>query len=287
MKCPNCGKEVNESLSLCDGCGTSLYGPRSINLNELGGNNTIQSNNITSITGIDINDIAPIQSPPINNNSFSLNDKNQKKEKSDLKINMGTILFLIVIAVLLILSVYLFLQNRKLLEENNNQSPIVTPPAQNVDCVEGYYGLTSAYSFLLPDNWIYSQTANEVVLTNGEISMLIFKTSIGKVDHITSEALKNEYIKQGYPIVMVEEATLNSRKIMYVKYNANNMNFVDFYYQYDSEKIIYGQISSSKVDILTTDVKNIISSVTIQTRDNNITVGKAPVTYENILSLMN
>ena len=285
MKGINCGNEVPDNVSLCPKCNHSLYGPRSIDLNDLGGgSNTIQSNNITSITGIDIKDIAPIQGPSPIKQTPVFNDNN----KNDSKNKVGTIVLLLVIGCLLALSIYLFIQNRNLKTELRPQEPIVTPPAVDCEeCVQGYYGLTNTYSFLLPNNWIYSQTANETVLTNNTVSMLIFKPAVGKVDHITAESLKNEYISQGYPIVTVEEATLSSRKVMFVSFNANNMNFVDFYYQYDSEKIIVGQISSSLMDVLTEDTKNIISSITIQTRENNITVGKAPLQYEKIISLLN
>ena len=158
MKCPSCGKEVSENKSYCDGCGSSLYGPRSINLNDLGGgSNTIQSNNIKSITGIDINDIAPIQ----NSGPAPVKRKKEKKYKAPkqggVNINIGTIIFLLVIACLLIVCIYLFIQNKKLKEE---QKPLVTPPAAS-ECIEGYYGITSTYAFLLPENWIYSQTSNE------------------------------------------------------------------------------------------------------------------------------
>lgn len=286
MKCPSCGKEVNENTSYCPSCGSSLYGPRSINLSDLGGSETIQSNNIESITGIDINDISPIQGP-IEDSKTSKKVKEKKvkvpKNRSSKKIDFGTIIFLVIIAALLALCIYLFVENKKL---KNSDKPLVTPP-EETSCVEGYYGLTNSYTFLMPDNWIYTQTSNELVITNKIINLLVFKYAIGKVDHITADTLKNEYINQGYSIVTVAEDTLNSKKIMYVKYASNNINFVDFYYQYDSEKIIYGQISSSEFDILTTDVKNIISSITIQTRENNITVGKAPVLYENIIGLMN
>ena len=284
MKCPSCGKEVRDNMSYCDGCGALLYGPRSISLNDLGGgNNTIQSNNIKSITGIDINDLTPVG--PNHFPEIKTQEENKKKKipKGDKKINIGTIIFLIVIGVLLAFCIYLFVQNNQL---KNVDTPLVTPPVAE-HCIEGYYGLTNSYAFLLPDNWIYTQTENEVVLTNKEISMLIFKTAEGKVDHITAEALKSEYVKQGYSIVTVEESTLNSKKIMYVKFTTNDINFVDFYYQYDGEKVVYGQVSSSKNDLLTEDVKNIISSIVIQTRDNSITVGKAPVAYDNILSLLN
>ena len=286
MKCPSCGKNVQENASYCNSCGAALFGPRSIDLNDLGGGkNTFQSNNITSITGIDINDITPVQNKKVEK-PIKPRENNVKipKDLPSKDVNIGTIILLLVIASLLALSIYLFLENRKL--KKVETPPLVTPPVV-VDCVKGYYGLTNAYSFLLPNNWIYSQTASEVVLTNEKVSMLIFNYVKGKVDHITSDKLKNEYINQGYAIVTVEENTLNSKKIMYVKYSANNINFVDFYYQYDSEKIIYGQASSVAGEVLTEDVRNIIASVTIQTRNNNITIGKAPVSYQNILTLMN
>lgn len=283
MKCPNCGHEVNENMSLCSNCGNSLYGPRSINLSDVGGgNNTIQSNNITSITGIDINDITPVQTKPQKNTKNS-KIKMPKIDKGKFTLDFSTIIFIIIVVVLLSVCISLFVQNNKLKELGGT---IVNPPVNNESCVEGYYGLTSTYSFLLPENWIYSQTANEVVVTNQNLSILVFKYRLGKIDQLTSEGLKNEYLNQSY-VVTIEENTLNNHKVMYVKYSTNNTNFMDFYYQYDSEKIIYGQVTSSESNLLTDDVKNVISSLTIQTRENNITVSKAPIVYDNVFALIN
>jgi len=53
--------------------------------------------------------------------------------------------------------------------------------------------------------------------------------------------MKDNYSALGYA-VDVEESVLNQRKIMYVHFGYNNVNFTDFYYQYDSDQIIFGQI---------------------------------------------
>ena len=287
VKCPSCGKEVSENKSYCDKCGSTLFGPRSIDLKDLGGGkNTIQSNNIKSITGIDINDITPVQ----NTGAYSNNKLNDKKEKIKIKKEkqpkkMGTIVMMIIIAGLLGICVYLFLENRKLGSLIVEPPENTTPPVQT-ECIEGIYGITDLYNFYLPDNWVYSKKANEVLISNQEITLIVYQLVKGKVDHITSDTLKNEYINQGYTGVTTHEQVLNSRKIMFVTFSANDMYFVDYYYQFDAEKIIYGQITSRNSNILTEEVKDILSSLTIPSDSISITMGRAPVNYEKIFSLM-
>ncbi|MBQ6841232.1 MAG: zinc ribbon domain-containing protein [Bacilli bacterium] len=294
MKCPSCGNEVTENNNYCNKCGSSLYGPRSINLNDIGqGVNIAQSNNIQSITGIDINDLAPGPQGTVQSNDFSPNKNEKKKrikekrDKEPIKINLGTLIMVIVIVVLLGLSLVLYSQNNKLKVAGSKPCETIPTCGEEGECIQGIYGITSAYTFVMPSDWIYTQTANEAVLTNGTISILLFNTKNGLVDKVTSEALKNEYVNQGYVDATVVEDALNSKKIIYVSFASENMKFVDFYYQYNAEKVIYGQVSATEGELLTDDVKDIIASAAIQTNSNNITVGKANVNYENIFSILN
>ena len=285
MKCPNCNKEVANDKNYCEFCGSPLYGPRSIDWNSFN-NNTNHSNNsksnknnnIKSITGIDINEIA-INS--INETNAYSNQNNNDKKTFNIKKYLNLILIIIIIFLLCIILV-LIINNHNLKNNKNNDNNTIS------SCIEGYYGITSIYKFYMPNDYIYGENTDNIVLTNNNISILIYNYSLGHLDSVNISSLVNEYYNQGYKDTTSEENILNNHKIYYLKYTTSGISFTDFYYQYDSEKIIYGQISSSSTsDLITENIKKIISSLIINNDNNNISISKAPINYDNILKIFN
>ena len=164
--------------------------------------------------------------------------------------------------------------------------------SDNTECkkcnnsIEGIYGISSNFTFYLPSDWIYSESSNETIITNNDVSILVYGSNEGQVDRITAEKIKKQYQEDGFNDAVVREEVLNQRKIMYVTFNSNNIYFADFYYQYDSEKFIYGQMSSkSNEDFIDEDIKNILASLQLETR-KNFQVVKAPVTYSSLFELI-
>jgi len=284
MKCPSCSREVNEDKKYCDFCGASLFGPRSINLNNMTGRNTIgtknvgpvQSNNIKSITGIDINEIAPVlpPEPAKKENVFTKFATNNKFNKKTLKIILIVFFLLVTLGV----CVYLLVDN---INMRNNQK--VCEAVSNVD---GYYSMTNNYTFLIPKEYAYQSSGSELVLYNNKITITVYNTRKGQIDKISAASMKDNYSALGYA-VDVEESVLNQRKIMYVHFGYNNVNFTDFYYQYDSDQIIFGQIASEDKNYINKDIKQIISSFKIRPSEETFIEYNAPVNYNRILSALN
>lgn len=289
VKCPSCGNEVPENNNYCNRCGASLYGPRSINLNDISkGGKVVQSNNIQSITGIDINELTTNSTSQNNDKPESESkeklSKKIKDKKSNINISFGTIILVAVIIGLMAVSIMLYLQNQKLKKAGGNPNLMCE---EQVECIEGIYGITSNYSFLMPNDWLYTQANNETILTNQNISLLIFPGREGKLENLPLDTIKNAYSNQAIPVVETKEESLHSKKIYYISYTLNEMNFVDFYYQYNSETIVHGQVSSKDSMVITDDVQDIISSIVIRLSETNITIGKADINYENIFSNLN
>lgn len=281
MKCPSCSREANENNKYCDFCGASLFGPRSIDLStsNIGTNNVGQfhSNNIKSITGIDINEIAPVRPVVEDKKDYSpKRPRNKKKNKSDS--NVLVILLIIAVVVLTILCIVLFIVN---LKGNDNKSS----GKQNFN-IEGIYGVSSNYMFYLPDEYLYHSSSNELIIYNDKVSINLYNSRKGQIDKITAQAMKKNYKDLGYD-VEVEEKVLSQKKIMYVIYTHEGVNFIDFYYQYDSEKIIFGQIGSKEKDLLNDDVRSIISSIKIRNANDKPENYNAPINFNHILSGLN
>ena len=274
MKCPNCGIDNNDSQVYCSSCGTSLFGPRSINLNSIGNeSDNIKANDIKKITGIDINDL------PIGHEAVTT----PVKKKKEVHVNVPVTILSIVTVILLILCtvqlIFLKKDNKTVLSDN-------TECKKCNNSIEGIYGISSNFTFYLPSDWIYSESSNETIITNNDVSILVYGSNEGQVDRITAEKIKKQYQEDGFNDAVVREEVLNQRKIMYVTFNSNNIYFADFYYQYDSEKFIYGQMSSkSNEDFIDEDIKNILASLQLETR-KNFQVVKAPVTYSSLFELI-
>ena len=277
MKCPNCGIDNSNEQVYCSSCGASLYGPRSINLNSNDETKSqYKSNDIKKITGIDINDL------PIGQNVVSTAPKNDKPKKKNL-LSTSSLIFIFVIIILLILSIYLFTNNRRLSKTNNCPT---TNKCVQLKEAKGIYGATSKFVFYLPKDFRYSESSNETILTNNNLSILLFGYENGQVDKITSETIKNRYNEDGFADALVHEDVLEQRKIIYVTFNSNNIYFADFYYQYDSEKFIYGQISSAATsEVINDTAKEILSTIVIE-ENQKFQVIKAPVTYSKLFELI-
>lgn len=286
MKCPSCEKEVSDDKNFCDSCGFSLYGPRNISLNTpIGNTNSIQSNNIQSITGIDINAISKNEIKEMPKSPII------KKEKTPL--DSGKVLFFVmgaIIAVLAIACTLLYLDKKDCQNIINNMNNTVNTPKPVVNNTvvnpsATTYALTDTYSFALPVNFAYTEDDYSLITSDGDTSIIIYNPEEGKVDKVTGDTIKNQYVALGYTDANVIENTLNSKKIIYINFTSNNMFFKDFYYQYDSTRLIHGQINAnSSVKLGTEKINTILASLKIET-NKNISVNKATVNYENILLL--
>ena len=169
--------------------------------------------------------------------------------------------------------------NNHQLKKNKNDN------ANDISYIEGYYGITNLYKFYIPNSWTYGENNDNIALTNSEVSMIVYNYVDGHLDSINTNVLLNEYANNGYNSATSEESILNNHKIYYIKYSVGGIYFADFYYQYDSEKIIYGQISSLQNDnLISEDIKNIIISLNIN-NEKNISITKTPIDYDSILNL--
>ena len=279
MVCPNCGKE-NNNTDYCSFCGSALYGPRNINLdNPNDSKQDTRNNNIESITGINIDNIA------MTVEHSKLDKQNPTIKLPEFKITISSLILMGIILVLLSLCFYFGIENRKLRKDVNDIAAIKcnNKKEENSNAI---LGLTDNYAFKINQNWSYRQTSNAVVINNGNIAILVYLPENGQINKITTDVLANKYVEEGYTNAIASKDIINDHQIIYASFNAVGLNFIDFYYQYDSEKIIYGQISSKVDNFLSTEVKDIIASFNIHKQDNT-SFNKAPVNYQNIFKLLN
>lgn len=299
MNCPNCGKEVSEGQSYCNSCGGVLYGPRNINLNNPGkAAGSEQSNDISSITGIDINSLNDIgiTYEPLEVEKAS--DKKDKKKKGGAKSSVSTIIFILVIFILLTACVILFVTNRKLKAGTSCEEKKCpeTKTKYVASCAEGYYGLAGYYAFMTPNTWRYSEIDGGSALTNDTESILLFDYIEGDITTLEEATVLSDYYAQGYRAEMVSDKmqlTVTGedgkekkvdKPIIFVSYYANAIYFTDFYYQYDEKTVIIGQISSSAdSESENEEIRSIISSIIILDNRNGINILKAPVDYLKII----
>ena len=175
MKCPNCGKDVTDGQSYCNACGSVLYGPRNVNLKNPGKvAGSDQSNDISSITGIDINSLS-FDTGADDYYSQPEKPKKEKKKKNKTKksSNLSMYIFISVILVLCVICVILFINNSKLKKEQPTTSSkkcekteCKCPNKEVQSCVQGFYGLAGYYAFQAPNNWRYSEVTGGSALTN-------------------------------------------------------------------------------------------------------------------------
>ncbi len=283
MKCPVCGADNKESQMYCTSCGASLSGPQSISLgNEI---NEKSNNDIQMITGIDFSSLSK-EKQPVKKNSYSSKETEPQKAKKSLP-NIMPLVSSIITILLGVLCIILYINNRKLLQ--NNQ-PCNCPKTEKCEVnhsnIQGIYGATSKYTFYLPDGWFYDENGGETVITSDKAAVVIKGSEEGKNDQATSSSVRTIYQEAGYNNVEIKEDVLERRKIVYILYNANNVYFGDFYYQYDSGIYLYGQISSTNAaNVIHADVKSILSTITLDTK-KSYNVAKAPVPYNKIIGLL-
>ncbi len=289
MVCPKCGKNTPDNKDFCDHCGAALIGPQSIYLNEPNSSNKIDKNNISSITGIDINEISQSTSA-FNDFNMSMQDIDGSKNKTEIKIKVDFKLILLFILILIIMALSIYIMKRP-----DDVSNTASSGSSNTEKCEdkvvtetkyiGHKVTTTNYTFTMPDGYEYNEhtnTGNVIIRGNG-VEMIVYPTSTGRIDSITSGVVETKY--KEYSDASIEETTLNQRKIYIVSYSTKGTYYFDFYYQFSGEKILYGQAKSSDKNKLTsTEVRNIISSFGIRQAYGNFNYDPSGFNQENVLS---
>lgn len=302
MNCPNCGRPVSDGQSYCNSCGGVLYGPRNINLNNPGkAAGSEQSNDISSITGIDINSLT--KDIGLDNNQFNeepvepVKQKKSKKEKKERKHSSkglgSSIIFIIVIAVLLITCIILFLANYNLRKNNENpkEESKKCKKCENsiATCAEGIYGIAGYYAFQAPSDYRFGEILGGSAIKSETTSIIIFDYINDDISVLNEESVVKAYSDQGKTSVNYETTTLNEKQIIFVSYIAKSSDGVvyyisDYYMQYDKETVIYGQIISTQTDVHgESDVTGILSSIIPLDEPNKIQVSKSKFNYSAIL----
>lgn len=289
MICPKCGKNTSDNKDFCDHCGASLIRPQSIYLNEPNSSHKIDKNNISSITGIDINKISQSTSA-FNDFNMSMEDIDGSKKKTEIKIKVDFKLILLFVLILIIMVLSIYIMKRPDDKANN----IVTNNTNNEQCDNnsasgqkyiGHKVTTTNYTFTMPDGYEYNEhtnTGNVIIRGNG-VEMIIYPTSIGRIDSTTSGVVEAKY--EDYSDVDIEETTLNQRKIYIVSYSAKDIYYIDFYYQFSGEKILYGQAKATEKNKLTSnEVRNIIASIGIRQAYGNFNYDPSGFNQESVLS---
>lgn len=299
MRCPNCGKEISDGQSYCNACGSVLYGPRNVNLNNPGkAVGSAQSNDISSITGIDINSLRMDIGDDVNYNS-NYEEPEVKKEHKKLSISVGTLVFVIVIALLLGVTIYLFITNSRLKKglvpgdcpsqkENGN-----TTLGENITkkYVTGYYALSGCYAFMTPNNWRYSEVGQDentcyTALTNDDdLSMLLAGKYEAKLSSLNKERMVGEYYNESYMSADLKEGKIGDTDIVYVnRFNeTNKMYYTDFYMDYNGDSIVYGQIYSKNENPIDNDqIKTILKSIILLDEKNNIQYQRYPIDFDKV-----
>ncbi len=284
MVCPKCGKSTSDNKDFCDHCGAALIGPQSIYLNEPNFNHKIDKNNISSITGIDINEINQSTSA-FSDFHVSMEDTNSDNEKSKAKIKIDFKLILLFILMLIIFGLSIYIITRP---SSNNMSTNSKKCDNTFKTVTEYIGhkvTTSNYTFTIPDGYDYSENTNttDVVIRGNNAELIIYPIASGRLDNVTSASILAKY--NDYSDADIEETVLKQRKIYLVSYSSNENYYIDFYYQFSGEKIVYGQGKSSAKDIINgTEVRNIIASIGIRQEYNNLVYDASGFNQENVLS---
>ena len=284
MVCPKCGKNTSDYKDFCEHCGAALIGLQSIYLNEPNPNHKIDKNNISSITGIDINKISQSTSA-FNDFNVSMADTSDSRKKADVKIKVDFKLILLFILMLIIFGLSIYIMKRpsnKLASSNNDkcENKVVTE--------EKYIGIkvsTAYYNFTTPDGYEYSENVNtdEVVIRGGDAEIIVYPVASGRLDNITSNFIESKY--SDYTDVKVEETVYNQRKIYFINYLIDSTYYIDFYYQFSGEKIVYGQAQASdKETINSKEVRDIITSLTIRQSYNDFKYNPSGFDYEKVLS---
>ena len=289
MVCPKCGKNTPDNKDFCDHCGAALIGPQSIYLNEPNSSHKIDKNNISSITGIDINEISQSTSA-FNDFNMSMEDIDGSRKKTEIKIKVDFKLILLFVLILIIMALSIYIMKRpddggNTLSSGNTSSGKCDNKVVTETKYIGHKVTTTDYTFTMPDGYEYNEhtnTGNLIIRGNGA-EIIVYPTSSGRIDNITSSVVKTKY--ESFPDASVEETTLNQRKIYIVSYSTKGTYYIDFYYQFSGEKILYGQAKSSdKNKLASNEVRNIIASFGIRQAYGNFNYDPSGFDQENILS---
>lgn len=288
MICPNCNKNVADDKEFCDSCGSALFGPKSILLNEPELNNSMNKNNISSITGIDINSISnnsSVYTPFTNNmNSQETGADNHKKNK---KVDVKLIVMIIMLIVIGLLISYIMFFNGKTNCPDTPQKECPTCPT--VDCknnsTNSYVVSTSPWSFELPQGAIYTETNGYVHIRSNSLTMRVYPVSTGSVDKITSASYKNMY--SAYSNVNAIEDVINNHKLILVTYDTGGAFYVSFYYQLDGGKLLYGEANSLvEKDITSQTLKSIIGSFVPKDANPSFNYEASGFDFSSVLSML-
>ena len=285
MKCPNCGIEIeNDEASFCDKCGFALYGPRNVNINDLYKDKN-ENEKIEKITGFKIQDFKEL---PTSEGVSILNNKlNSKKgfkdSKTDFikfikdnKIKVTIISLASLCAILLIILIIVIATSGceekkcEVIKDNSNKTNYIT---------------NSEYKLLLPDGFKYMEEGTTFVLSNDTYTALFYGLTGGSLDLSTSARVKKVYTDSGNIPTEVSESIVDNRKLFLIKYNRDGIYYCDFYYQYNSEKIIYGVVSAGAVniDLFDDNMKKIVASLAINEQTSSINKPASGVDYGSII----
>lgn len=285
MKCPNCGKETSNEKDYCTSCGYALYGPQSILLNDTEINNNINKNNINSITGIDINSISQNTSAytPENRPSFEPEKKDDDPnyyapEKKNSSLDFKWIIIIILLGTIILL-VFLLINSKD--DSKPSLSKPNDDPVQKV--YEGYKVTTTTYSFDLPKEYEYYAAPDSLIIKNKDYSLKVYPLSTGKIDIVTSSTIKEKYAS--YESATLSEQIINRRKYISVSYSENGNNYLDIYYQFDGERVLYAQGMSPSA-LPSKDISNILSTFTINGNDNKLSFTDSTFVFDDVLSLL-
>lgn len=288
MVCPKCGKNTSDNKDFCDHCGAALVGPQSIYLNEPNSSQKIDKNNISSITGIDINEISQSTSA-FSDFNMNMEDIDGSKKKTEIKLKVDFKLILLFVLILIIMALSIYIMKRP--DSKDKGSTSTTPAEKCEDKVVtetkyiGHKVTTTDFTFTMPDGYEYNEhtnTGNVIIRGNG-IEMIVYPTTNGRIDNVTSSVVESKY--SIYSDAKIEETTLNQRKIYLVTYSNGGNYYMDFYYQFSGEKILYGQGKSSQKDKLnSTEVRNIIASFNIRQAYGNFNYDPSGFNQETVLS---
>lgn len=288
MICPGCNKNVEDGKEFCDNCGTALFGPKSILLNEPELNTSMNKNNISSITGIDIKSIsnnASVYTPLTSNvNNHETGASNEKKVK---KFDIKNIILVIMSLVLIALVAYIFF--RKDTKECEVCKEPVCKPCPTVDNkvpnTNGYKVSTSKYTFEIPTGAIYSEDEDFIHIRTNSLTMRVNPVTNGNVDRITAASYKSMY--KDYAETKVIEDVINNKKLIMVTFNTGGAFYLHFYYQLDGGKLLYGEASSLvEKDITSQNVRKMIGSFVPKENSQVITYEPVGFDFNAVLSML-
>lgn len=287
MVCPNCGKNAADDKEFCDNCGTALFGPKSILLNEPELNDSMNKNNISSITGIDINSIsnnASVYTPLTSN--LNVHNTGVSDDKGKKNLDMKNIIMIVMFCIVVILVVYIFVRgNGQKCEVCKEATCEPCPAVDNKANTNTYKVSTTSYTFDLPNGAIYSEDNGFVHIRTNSLTMRFYPVVSGNVDRITGASFRSMY--SGYAETNVIEDIVNNKKLVMVTFNTGGAFYMNFYYQLDGGKVLYGETNSLvEKDVTSNTVKTLIGSFVAKDDVPTISYDASGFDFNAILSML-